>query len=58
MHPDKFSMEEVPMKSRYFLGYGEDFMLAVLGMIIEVLNFVTNLVRLWLEIKKLIAISD
>ena len=51
MRPDKFSMEEV-MKSRYFLGYGEDFMLAVLGMIIEVLNFVTNLVRLWLEIKK------
>ena len=45
-------MEEMPMKSRYFLGYGEDFMLAVLGMIIEVLNFVINLVRLWLEIKK------
>jgi hypothetical protein len=41
-----------------FLGYGEDFMLMVLGMIVEVLNFAINLVRLWLEIKKLIAISD
>ncbi|BAL50731.1 hypothetical protein lilo_0730 [Lactococcus lactis subsp. lactis IO-1] len=45
-------MEKVPMKTKCFLGYGEDFMLAVLGMIIEVLNFVINLVRLWLEIKK------
>ncbi|EQC54126.1 hypothetical protein LLT6_06200 [Lactococcus cremoris subsp. cremoris TIFN6] len=34
-----------------FLGYGEDFMLMVLGMIVEVLNFAINLVRLWLEIK-------
>lgn len=40
------------MKTKGFLGYGEDFVLAVLGMIIEVLNFVINLVRLWLEIKK------
>ncbi|MDG4968003.1 MULTISPECIES: hypothetical protein [Lactococcus] len=40
------------MKTKCFLGYGEDFVLAELGMIIEVLNFVINLVRLWLEIKK------
>ena len=40
------------MKTKCFLGDGEDFMLAVLGMIIEVLNFVINLVSLWLEIKK------